>query len=125
MHTVENVKCSVCEKIFKNAKVLKAHNDTVHGEKVPRVHCGKLFGVKNYMWSHVQTQHTSNKDKKHKCEVCGKGFCEKERLKDHKNIHTGEKPYKCKFCSDCFASRGTHAMHERGHLGCGRKHTKK
>ena len=54
VHTVENVKCSVCEKIFKNAKVLKAHNDTVHGEKVPRVHCGKLFGVKNYMWSQTK-----------------------------------------------------------------------
>ena len=92
VHTVENVKCSVCEKIFKNAKVLKAHNDTVHGEKVPRVHCGKLFGVKNYMWSHVQTQHTSNKDKKHKCEVCGKGFVGKEMLRDH---NTGEKPYLC------------------------------
>ena len=61
--------------------------------------------------------------KKHKCEVCGKGFSESDRLKDHNNIHTGEKPYLCQFCSACFASKGTHAMHERSHLGRGRKNT--
>ena len=123
VHTIENVKCTKCEKAFRNPMLLKAHTDNVH-EKIPCADCGKLIGAPK-MWSHIQSQHTPNEDKKHKCEVCGKGFCEKERLKDHKNIHTGEKPYKCKFCSDCFASRGTHAMHERGHLGCGRKHTKK
>ena len=45
-------------------------------------------------------------------------------LKDHKDIHTGEKPYLCQFCSACFASKGTHAMHERSHIGRGRKNTK-
>ena len=124
VHTVETVKCSICEKMLKNAKVLKAHNATVHDEKVPCVHCGKLYGVKQ-MWRHIQAQHTSNQDKKYKCEVCGKGFVGKEMLKDHKHIHTGEKPYLCQFCSACFASKGTHAMHERIHLGRGRKNTKK
>merc|ERR1711956_197564 len=105
VHTVENVKCSKCEKMFKNARKLKEHNDNVH-EKVPCIHCGKLFGLRKNMWGHIQAQHTSNQDKKYKCEVCGKGFVGKETLKDHKNIHTGEKPYLCQFCSACFASRG-------------------
>ena len=73
----------------------------------------------NYLVS--QSAHTPDDQKRFKCDVCGKGFVEKERLEDHNNIHTGEKPYKCKFCSSCFASKGTHAMHERGHLGRGRK----
>ena len=96
---------------------LKAHNKTAHDEKVPCVHCGKLYGVAARMSVHIQAQHTPNEDKKHKCEVCGKGFSESDRLKDHNNIHTGEKPYLCQFCSACFASKGTHAMHERSHLG--------
>ena len=125
VHTVETVKCSICEKMLKNAKVLKAHNRAVHDEKVPCVHCGKLYGMASRMFLHVQAQHTPNEDKRHKCEICGKGFAAKEILKDHNNIHTGEKPYLCQFCSACFASKGTHAMHERGHLGRGRKNTKK
>ena len=124
MHTVENVKCSNCEKVFRNAELLKRHTDNVH-EKVPCVHCGKFFGATSNMRAHIQSQHTSNEDKKHKCDVCGKGFFDSNKLKDHGNIHTGEKPYNCKFCSSAFASRGTHAMHERSHLGRGRKYTKK
>jgi KRAB domain-containing zinc finger protein len=125
VHTDETVKCSICEKMLKNSTVLKAHNKTVHDEKVPCVHCGKLYGVAARMSVHIQAQHTPNEDKKHKREVCGKGFSASDRLKDHNNIHNGEKPYKCKFCSFCFASKGTHAMHERSHLGRGRKNTKK
>ena len=46
---------------------------------------------------------------------------EKHILKEHSNVHTGAKPFKCKYCPSAFASRGTHAMHERGHLGIKRK----
>ena len=74
---------------------------------------------------HIQSQHTSNEEKRFKCDICGKGFAVKEKLKDHKNVHTGEKPYKCKFCSACFASRGTHATHQKSHLGLHRVSGKK
>ena len=56
-----------------------------------------------------------------KCDVCGKGFNDMCPFKDNKNIHTGEKPYKCKFCSACFASAGNHAAHIRSHLGTNRR----
>ena len=46
-------------------------------------------------------------------------------FQDHKNIHTGEKPYKCKFCSACFASQGNQAMHQKSHLGHRRRYSKK
>ena len=39
------------------------------------------------------------------------------RLVEHYNVHTGEKPFKCKYCQVGFGSNGTKAMHEKGHLG--------
>ena len=65
----------------------------------------------------MRSQHTSNDEKKYRCDTCGKGFNNNQSLQDHQNVHTGEKPYKCKYCSACFASKGNQRMHERGHEG--------
>ena len=110
-HRIDIQKCPHCDRELMNISKLKAHIKW-HHEKTPCVHCGKLVAVE-FMTAHLQRQHTSNDDKKYKCDVCGKGFAAKQQFSDHKNIHTGERPYKCKFCSACFASRGNHGMHER------------
>jgi len=62
--------------------VLKGHIKQVH-EKVQFVHCGELIPV-SVMNEHIRAQHTSNKDKRHKCDVCGKGFNDMGPFKDHK-----------------------------------------
>ena len=72
----------------------------------------------------MESAHTPNEKLKYKCDTCGKGFASKQRIEDHKNVHTGEKPHKCQFCSTCFASFGNMRMHERGHLGHKRKWVK-
>ena len=123
VHVLDKQKCPHCDKELKNTVQLYKHIKQYHSEKLPCTHCGKLFTSWN-MKRHIERQHTSNDDKKYKCDVCGKGFARKEHLPDHKNIHTGEKPYKCKFCSACFASRGNHNIHERSHLGYKRKSSK-
>ena len=123
VHEFDKQKCPHCDKEQRNAMRLYVHIKQNHSEKLPCKHCGKLLTSWN-MKRHVETQHTSNDEKKYKCDVCGKGFARKEHLPDHKNIHTGEKPYKCKFCSACFASRGNHNIHERSHLGYKRKSSK-
>ena len=73
------------------------------------------------MKRHIESAHTPGDQKKCRCDICGKGFSNNQRLAEHLNIHTGEKPYECQYCSARFASRGTHAGHERGHTGKGRK----
>jgi len=95
-HKIDIQKCPHCDRELMNISKLKAHIK-MHHEKTPCVHCGKLVAVA-LMTRHIQGQHTLNDDKKYKCDVCGKGFAQKQHLSDHKNIHTGEKPYKCKFC---------------------------
>ena len=122
VHYVEEQTCSQCGKVLKSLIALKTHIKEIH-EKVPCTQCGKLYGS-SAMTRHIDSTHTPNDQKKYKCEVCGKGFPDSHKFNDHKNIHTGEKPYKCKFCTSCFASKGTHAMHERGHLGYRRKSKK-
>ena len=111
--------CLKCDKVFQNLKYLKKHVKEFH-EKAPCVQCGKLYGSYK-MTRHIASAH-SNKDlRKFKCEVCGKGFTTCQNLKDHNNVHTGEKPYKCELCDACFASKGTQVMHQKRHLGYKRK----
>ena len=122
VHEVNEQICPHCDKVLQNPSKLKGHINQVHIKR-PCVYCGELIPV-SVMNEHIRAQHTSNKDKRHKCDVCGKGFNDMGPFKDHKNIHTGEKPYKCKYCSACFASRGNHRQHEKTHIGQGRKHNK-
>ena len=110
--------CSKCDKVFPNLKYLKSHIKEFH-EKVPCDQCGKLYGI-SAMTRHIASAHNQNL-RKFKCEVCGKGFTTCQNLKDHNNVHTGEKPYKCEFCDSCFASKGTQVMHQKRHLGYKRK----
>ena len=81
------------------------------------------------MGRHMQS-HMPDELQKYKCDICGKGFPKfqkykkRKHFKDHKNIHTGEKPHKCKFCSTSFASASTRMMYQRGHLGLHRNSSK-
>ena len=109
-------------KELKNLHGLKEHIKTAH-DKVTCTICGKMYGAKP-MKRHIRSAHTANDQKKFKCEVCGKGFSYSHDLKDHHNIHTGEKPYKCELCPVAFASKGTYHMHQRRHLGHRRNRSK-
>ena len=40
------------------------------------------------------------------CELCGKGFSQKNSLQVHMSKHTGAKPYKCPLCETKFTQKG-------------------
>ena len=75
-----------------------------------------MFG-KSDMRRHISSVHTKNSERKYKCNFCPKGFGTSQSLRDHTNLHTGNRPYVCKLCGATFASFGNHRMHERGHMG--------
>lgn len=58
-------------------------------------------------------------ERPYKCELCGKGFKEPQKLRRHKVSHTGEKNHKCSFCGKGFGLRHNMKQHERIHLGQG------
>ncbi|KAL6711632.1 Metallothionein expression activator [Coniothyrium glycines] len=71
--------------------------------------CGKVFGRRENIRSHVQT-HLG--DRQYKCNGCGKCFVRQHDLKRHAKIHSGNKPYKCP-CGAGFARQDALTRHRQ------------
>jgi regulatory protein SWI5 len=71
--------------------------------------CGKRFGRKENIKSHVQT-HLN--DRQYKCPHCQKCFVRQHDLKRHAKIHTGIKPYPCE-CGNSFARHDALTRHRQ------------
>ena len=50
-------------------------------------------------------------------EPCLREFNERGNLQVHLRVHTGDKPYRCKFCPKWFTTIGNRNDHERRHYG--------
>lgn len=71
--------------------------------------CGKKFGRKENIKSHVQT-HLN--DRQYQCPTCQKCFVRQHDLKRHAKIHTGVKPYPCE-CGNSFARHDALTRHRQ------------
>ena len=71
--------------------------------------CGKHFGRKENIKSHVQT-HLG--DRQFLCIHCNKRFVRQHDLKRHEKIHTGVKPYPCE-CGHSFARMDALTRHKQ------------
>lgn len=85
---VENLTCTVCDKIFKTRKALSDHG-IYHKLQFKCDHCDKCFAKKLLLQRHARI-HTANRP--YKCEMCEKAFATQESLTVHIRVHTGEKP---------------------------------
>lgn len=110
--------CTKCPKRFKSTDGLKYHLKFTHAERSAYKcdKCDKTFKAPAGLRRHKMT-HLSIIPKRFVCTVCEKAFIEKEKLKMHMNVHTGEKPYKCNMCDFRCAFSGNLSKHKRTHTG--------
>ena len=71
--------------------------------------CGKRFGRKYNIQSHIQT-HLS--DRPYQCDTCGAGFVRQHDLRRHEKIHGGDKPFVCA-CRKSFARQDALTRHRQ------------
>lgn len=71
--------------------------------------CGRSFGRKENVKSHVQT-HLG--DRQFQCVTCLKQFVRQHDLKRHAKIHSGDKPYPCS-CGNSFARQDALTRHRQ------------
>lgn len=71
--------------------------------------CGKRFGRKYNIQSHIQT-HLS--DRPYRCETCRAGFVRQHDLRRHEKIHGGDKPFVCA-CRKSFARQDALTRHRQ------------
>jgi len=112
IHTNTPSECDICLKTFRSYLHLKDHMKKVHVEKTACNICGVL--VKDIK-EHHETVHVDDDLKKFRCEHCGKGFNENQKLSDHKmNVHLKLRPYKCRYgCSMAYNDRSNRNQHEK------------
>uniref|UniRef100_A0A4W3GUP1 C2H2-type domain-containing protein n=1 Tax=Callorhinchus milii TaxID=7868 RepID=A0A4W3GUP1_CALMI len=58
----------------------------------------------------------AERQRQHKCEVCGKGFSQSCKLTAHRSVHTGNKPFACDTCGRSYNRLDNLRRHQRSHV---------
>ncbi|XP_028414597.1 zinc finger protein Xfin-like [Dendronephthya gigantea] len=112
----EDVRCSVCEQLFKNLVEFTAHKCNKNAKAFNCTICSKTFARQTLLRQHM-VLHQGSKRFRFKCNYCGRAFRHRSHLRDHERIHTGERPFKCSFCPKAFKQSSDHRKHENLHTG--------
>ncbi|UYM14347.1 C2H2-type zinc finger protein [Endozoicomonas euniceicola] len=105
---------------YKNEPVVVPDGDDDHsgaGAKNRKYKCDLCGRELAHFGSLVRHKRTHTGEKSHECDVCGKKFARSGTLTRHKFCHTGKKPYKCDVCKKRFIQPNHLKDHERTHTG--------
>merc|ERR1719151_595459 len=73
-----------------------------------------------YYMQKLQTAGMGNPKERKECPICGKTLYDRSTWNRHMRIHTGEKPYPCRFCGRRFRTNYNKLGHEKK---CPDRHT--
>ncbi|KAF5282407.1 hypothetical protein FQR65_LT14301 [Abscondita terminalis] len=100
------LECSICSYVFEDATQYKEHIS--YHIKIKKLALSS---------KRPRRKNNTNKQYRHKCNVCGKSFSKYCLLERHVRIHSGEKPFACHLCDRAFAQKGTLQIHLIRHSG--------
>jgi len=102
--------CPFCGKEFGSKSKLVSHVKTHTKEKSHACdECGKTFSTKYGLKSHIEIVHRGSVS--FQCHICLKKFSRVNSLKAHHLIHTGEKPFNCRMCESDFREKAQLMKH--------------
>uniref|UniRef100_A0A6B2ECK4 C2h2-type zn-finger protein n=1 Tax=Phlebotomus kandelakii TaxID=1109342 RepID=A0A6B2ECK4_9DIPT len=109
--------CLKCSRRFATNKKLKVHEVSHLSDEEKYIyacpHCGKKFGAKENMQTHIRIIHIGSKT--FICEECGKTFRKKCQLTAHQITHSEDRTFQCSFCPKKFKDRLALKRHEDIH----------
>ncbi|KAM6156417.1 zinc finger protein with KRAB and SCAN domains 5 [Erethizon dorsatum] len=65
----------------------------------------------------INRKQSTNGERGHRCNDCGKFFLQASNFIQHRRIHTGEKPFQCGECGKSYNQRVHLTQHQRVHTG--------
>lgn len=111
--------CKICKKEFSMITALYSHMSYAHdpNARKHKCKCGSVFRTRVELQRHNDSIHLNIR--KFKCQQCKKAFTCQARLTEHERIHSGERPFQCRFehCDKGFVTRSSQRWHERLHTG--------
>lgn len=109
---IKDYACETCEKRFKDAYSLKAHELTHTGIKPYACDlCEKSFTSNSNLEKHKRSIHQGIRP--HACSMCERTFPNASSLRRHMLSHTGERPYTCSMCQITFIRLTDLKTHEQ------------
>ncbi|KAG0716944.1 Zinc finger protein 16 [Chionoecetes opilio] len=122
------VDCEQCGKQFSDHRSCQTHIRGVHDEaKQMCRYCGKMFRRRCDLHQHERRHRTATLpckvhmrsvhtgERPFKCKFCDKAFCNTALLRNHQAVHTGEKKYSCSVCGRPFSQYSNMLSHQRTH----------
>ncbi|KAM4605983.1 zinc finger Y-chromosomal protein-like [Polymixia lowei] len=120
--------CHVCRKVLKCKSSLRRHSLIHTGEKAFACQlCSTRFNRLSNLQQHLRRMHPGGACREERrppeprawlCELCGKAFDCRSRLKAHAVVHTGVKPHACPLCPKAYVRAGDLQYHKKTvHVG--------
>ena len=111
-----NLKCSTCNKVYRDTSEFKNHILTQHeGYRFDCPYCDTVFSWKNTLNRHIRINHQEGRKARYPCDMCKNSFTALSNLTHHKKrVHEDFKTiWNCTICKKEFSSRKALRRHKK------------